>query len=218
MVNVKEILGIVKSSIVIMVVVVLLVGVLIPTVTSLIAENVDPGPANGSQISIHGKIYGSYLLAQAFNRSYFFQPRPSAIDFNQTSSGAPECSPNTNASLNQTMQNLRNFENMNPNVTLSQIPGEMIMDSDSGLDPNIPVQGAILQEKRVVQSIIKLGRLKGVLLSGKQVNNTVEGLINASESQDFPVFGSYYVNVMYIDVGILNFLMDNGIIRQSSLD
>jgi K+-transporting ATPase ATPase C chain len=218
MVKIKELLAIVKSSVIVMVIVILIVGVIIPTVTSFIAENVDRGSANGSQINLDGKIYGSYLLAQAFNQSYFFQPRPSAINFNQTSSGAPECAPNTNASLNETLQNIKEFERMNPNVTLSQIPGEMIMDSDSGLDPNIPVQGAIIQEKRVVQSIINLGNIKGIRLSLHEVNSTVNQLINSSESQDFPIFGSYYVNVMYLDVGIINFLVNHNILSKSSLD
>ena len=218
MVKIKELLAIVKSSVIVMVIVILIVGVIIPTVTSFIAENVDRGSANGSQINLDGKIYGSYLLAQAFNRSYFFQPRPSAINFNQTSSGAPECAPNTNASLNETSQNIKEFERMNPNVTLSQIPGVMIMDSDSGLDPNIPVQGAIIQEKRVVQSIINLGKIKGIKLSLHEVNSTVNQLINSSESQDFPIFGSYYVNVMYLDVGIINFLVNHNILSKSSLD
>ncbi len=218
MVNLKELEKMAKSSIIIMVIVVLLVGFVIPSVTSLIAENVDRGSANGTQINIDGKVYGSYLLAQAFNRSYFFQPRPSAIDFNQTSSGAPECSPNTNASLNQTIENIDKFEKMNPNVTLSQIPGEMVMDSDSGLDPNIPLSGAMLEEPRVVVSIVDLARKNGVDLNRNTVNRTVNNLINQSKQQDFPIFGSYYVNVMYLDVGIINFLMENGIINQSSLN
>lgn len=218
MVNLKELEKMAKSSIIIMVIVILLVGFVIPSVTSLIAENVDRGSANGTQINIDGKVYGSYLLAQAFNRSYFFQPRPSAIDFNQTSSGAPECSPNTNASLNQTIENIDKFEKMNPNVTLSQIPGEMVMDSDSGLDPNIPLSGAMLEEPRVVVSIVDLARKNGVDLNRNTVNRTVNNLINQSKQQDFPIFGSYYVNVMYLDVGIINFLMEEGIINQSSLN
>ncbi len=218
MVNLKELGKMAKSSVIIMVIVVLLVGFVIPSVTSLIAENVDRGSANGTQINIDGKVYGSYLLAQAFNRSYFFQPRPSAIDFNQTSSGAPECSPNTNASLNQTIENINKFEKMNPNVTLSQIPGEMVMDSDSGLDPNIPLSGAMLEEPRVVVSIVDLAKKNGVNLNRNIVNRTINNLINQSKEQDFPIFGSYYVNVMYLDVGIINFLMEKGIINQSSLN
>ncbi|MGP6206744.1 potassium-transporting ATPase subunit C [Cuniculiplasma sp. SKW3] len=218
MVKMKEFLGIVKSSVIIMVIIILIVGFIIPSVTSLVAENLDPGSANGSQINLDGKIYGSYLLAQAFNRSYFFQARPSAINFNQSTSGAPECAPGTNASLNQTLQNIHKFEEMNPNVTLSQIPGEMVMDSASGLDPNIPLEGALIQEKRVEQAIINLGKLKNVSLSWNEVNSTINSLINESKSQDFPIFGSYYVNIMYLDVGIINFLMNHNILSKSSLD
>ena len=92
MVNWKEILRIFRGSLVIAVIIFVLLGLVIPTATALITEKVDPGTGNGNQIKINGKVFGSYYLAQAFNRSYFFQPRPSAIDFNQSSSGALCCS------------------------------------------------------------------------------------------------------------------------------
>jgi K+-transporting ATPase ATPase C chain len=219
MVEWKKILKISKSSVVIAVVSLVLLGFVIPTITAAIAENVDPGSSNGSQINIGGHIYGSYLLAQAFNKTYFFQPRPSAIDYNQSESGSPCCSPNTIQSINQTIKNLNEFENLNPNVTLSQIPGEIVMDSDSGLDPNIPLSAAMLEEPRVVNSIIKFAHSSNVFnLTSKTVNATIMNLINATEKQNFPVFGSYYVNVMYVNVGIIDLMLGHNIIKNSSLD
>ncbi len=218
MVEWKNILKIFKRSLIVTVISLVLLGLVIPTATAFIAEKVDPGSANGSQININGKIYGSYLLAQAFNRSYFFQPRPSAINYNQTESGAPCCSPNTNASINQTLKNLNQFEQMNKNVSISQIPGEMIMESDSGLDPNIPLAGAYLEEHRVAQSIINLSASRNVTLTLTAVNQFLYMEINSTAKQTFPVFGSYYVNVMYLDVGIINLLIKEGVIKQSSFD
>ncbi len=206
----------IRMSIVVSIVTMLLLGVVIPTATSLIAENVDRFGANGSQVNIDGKVYGSYLLAQAFNESYFFQPRPSAIDYNQTQSGSVCCSPNTNTSLNLTIKNLKNFCEMNPNLTLSQIPGEAIMDSASGLDPNIPLSLALLEEPRVAASISKLGNKSGVDLGN--VSAKLMSLINEDKKQNFPVFGSYYVNTMFLDVNIINLLLSRGIISQSSLN
>ena len=218
MVNWKEILRIFRGSLVIAVIIFVLLGLVIPTATALITEKVDPGTGNGNQIKINGKVFGSYYLAQAFNRSYFFQPRPSAIHFNQSSSGALCCSPNTNASLLQLEKNLQEFEQMNKNVSVSKIPGEVIMDSDSGLDPNIPLSAALLEEPRVANSIVSFASSVNVTLKLKPVSSFLNNTINSTERQNFPIFGSYYVNIMYIDVQIIIFLMNNNVLQSSSLN
>ncbi len=218
MVKNKEFLNLIRSSFVLLAVCVLVMGFAIPTATSLIAETIDPGSANGSQINLNGTIYGSYYLAQAFNESYFFQPRPSAIAYNQTASGSPGCSPNTDQSINQTLSNINQFENMNPNVTISKIPGEIVMDSASGLDPNIPLKAAELEQERVIQSIYQLSEKINRVVSDKSITSFVMNLVNNTEKQDFPIFGSYYVNVMVLDVGILEFMLQNGMISQSQLN
>lgn len=206
----------IRTSIALSLVTMLLLGVVIPTATAFISENVDRYGSNGSQVNLNGTVYGSYLLAQAFNESYFFQPRPSAIGYNQSQSGSVCCSPNTNASINLTEKNIRDFREMNPNITLSQIPGEAIMDSASGLDPNIPLSLALLEEPRVVRALSHLANHTGVALTN--IGSQIMHLINTSKKQNFPVFGSYYVNTMYIDVGIIEILLSKGVINQSSLD
>jgi K+-transporting ATPase ATPase C chain len=218
MVNWKEIIRVFRGSIIITVIVFVLLGLVIPTVTAVITEKVDPGSGNGNQIKINGKVYGSYYLAQAFNKSYFFQPRPSAIDYNQSSSGALCCSPNTNASLLQLETNLKEFEQMNKNVSISQIPGEVIMDSDSGLDPNIPLSAALLEEPRVANSIVSFAKSVNVTLKLRNVGSFLNSTINSTERQNFPIFGSYYVNIMYLDVQIIIFLMNSNVLTNSSLN
>ena len=218
MVDWKEMLKVLKRSLIISVITLVLLGLVIPTATAFITEKVDPGTGNGNQININGKVYGSYYLAQAFNKSYFFQPRPSAINFNQSQSGAQCCSPNTNASLLQLEKNLMEFEQMNKNVSPSRIPGAVIMDSDSGLDPNIPLSAAQLEEPRVASSIVQFAGSKNVTLHLKLVSSFLNATINSTSRQDFPVFGSYYVNVMYLDVQIIMLLMDNNVLNASSLD
>ena len=55
----------------------LLLGYVIPTAMSAATQAIDPNQAEGSPIVINGTVYGSYYLAEAFNFSIFFQPRPS---------------------------------------------------------------------------------------------------------------------------------------------
>ena len=69
-----------------------LLGFAFPTITALITQEIDPNSATGSPVKIDGKVYGSYLLAEAFNSSIFFQARPSGIGFNLSQSGGPSYS------------------------------------------------------------------------------------------------------------------------------
>lgn len=207
---------IIRSALSLAIISLLMFGVLIPTAEAAISENIY-GPANGSQININGTIYGSYLLEQAFNRSFFFQGRPSAINFNSTESGSPECSPNTNQSLNLTIENLKKFESENRNVNISNIPGELIMDSGSGLDPDIPVQGACIQVYRIAFSLQKLSKNSSVNISTEKIVEFLRTEINETKKQDFPFFGAYYVNVVRLNVQIIYFMIQNKIITYNSI-
>lgn len=174
-----------------------LLGYVYPTVTAEITQNVIPFQSEGSPVVINGTVYGSYLLADAFNGSYFFHPRPSA------SSNYPIGS---NYTLNQTEQYLSQFESENPTVNVSQIPYAMVAYSASGQDPNIPVLGAYDQVARIVSSIQQAGSNASVNISSSGLKQSLFTLINQSEQRNFPIFGSYYVNTVYLNVWIINYM------------
>jgi K+-transporting ATPase ATPase C chain len=47
-----------------------------------------PGRAEGSLVERDGQVVGSRLIAQKFEKDYYFWPRPSAADYNAAASGA----------------------------------------------------------------------------------------------------------------------------------
>jgi K+-transporting ATPase ATPase C chain len=53
-------------------------GLLFPLVMTGLAQVLFPGPANGSLVTLNGCTVGSSLIAQNFNSSAFFFPRPAA--------------------------------------------------------------------------------------------------------------------------------------------
>jgi len=53
-------------------------GIVYPVVLAVIGQNALPYQSNGSLITINGKVIGSKLIAQDFNSSKFFHPRPSS--------------------------------------------------------------------------------------------------------------------------------------------
>ncbi|WP_237265366.1 potassium-transporting ATPase subunit KdpC [Thermoplasma sp. Kam2015] len=189
-----------------------ILGFVYPTVTSLITEHTLPFQSEGQPVKIDGHIYGSYLLAEAFNSSFFFQPRPSAIDYNLSESGAYDYSLGNPQMLNLTEKYLHQFMKENPGVNISEIPYAMISYSGSGLDPDIPLQGAIIQIPRISIALHNITNL-----SVKYLYSYLHSMVNRSKVQNFPFFGSYYVNVVRLNVNIIEFLLHGGYIKQSQI-
>ena len=189
-----------------------ILGFAYPTVSSLVAEGIDPFQANGSLIKENNTIYGSYMLAQAFNESFFFQPRPSQTDYNYSNSGSGPYSVDASQMLNQTESMIREFQNRNPGLNISQIPYSMVSYSASGVDPDIPVLGAQDQLPRVVGSLHSVLLSAGVAISNSTVYSMLNSTINEQERENFPLFGSYYVNVVQLNLVILDFLIHEKVI------
>ncbi len=172
-------------------------GFVYPTVTAEITQVALPYQSSGSPVEINGTIYGSYLLADAFNASYFFQARPAASN---------EYPLNTNNTLNQTLQYIQQFKSENPTVNISQIPYAMVAYSASGEDPNIPVLGATDQVARIATSIHGLGQNVNMNISMTNIETQLNSLIYQNEQRNFPIFGTYYVNTVSLNVWIINYL------------
>src|SRR5262249_59587885 len=75
----------------------LLAGILYPAVITAVAQVVFSSAANGGVVNDdRGRPVGSELIAQAFTRPGYFQPRPSAAGekgFDATSSGGSKLGP-----------------------------------------------------------------------------------------------------------------------------
>ena len=114
-----------------------------------IAKTVFPSQAEGSLIRrADGSIVGSRLIAQKFTRPEYFQPRPSAVDYNAASTGGS----NLGSSNPDHLKSVR--ERLDAVVALegtpaNQIPSETVTTSGAGLDPHIPPAAAQIQAARV---------------------------------------------------------------------
>lgn len=185
-----------------------ILGFAYPTITAEITQLAIPYQSQGSPVEINGTVYGSYLLADAFNATYFFHPRPSA---NST------YSIDSNYTLNQTRDYISQFRAENPGINISQIPYAMVAYSASGLDPNIPVLGAMDQVPRIAQSIHQAALNMSINVSISSMESALTAQISADEHQNFPIFGSYYVNTVALNVWILNFMSSEKILPADAL-
>ncbi|MGB7746804.1 MAG: potassium-transporting ATPase subunit KdpC [Verrucomicrobiia bacterium] len=113
--------------------------------------------ANGSLVERDGKIIGSALLAQQFQGTNYFWPRPSACSYGTGGSGIVASSgsnlgPTSGTLQTNVMNNIAAFISGNNLPTNTVVPADMVFASASGLDPHISPEAARLQISRVAVS------------------------------------------------------------------
>lgn len=169
----------------------LLTGVMYPLFITLIGQVVFPNQSNGSLIVKDGKVIGSELIGQNFADSIYFQPRPSAINYNPLPSGASNLG--LSSALLKKQLNTRKLEFKKNNLLSDSIsvPSEMLFASGSGVDPHISIEAAKLQINRIVKSR-NINPDKSKLLI-----NLIDSL---SEYPQFSVLGNQVVNVLSLNL------------------
>jgi K+-transporting ATPase ATPase C chain len=153
-------------------------GIVYPVVMWGVAQAAFHQQANGSLVSLNGKVVGSSLICQEFVDSKgnplprYFQERPSNATSGATTdygcdpgySAASNLGPNNSTLLTNVKQRQTQIAAFD-HVPIAQIPPDAVTASGSGLDPDISPQYADIQVKRVaaarhlpvatVQSLVK---------------------------------------------------------------
>jgi K+-transporting ATPase ATPase C chain len=129
----------------------LLTGIVYPLVVTGIAQLFFPRLAQGSLVSVCGKVVGSSLIGQKFSAPQYFQARPSAVDYNPLPSGGSNLGP-ISAQLKERIEQLRDSLAAVNGKSPSEVPPDLLFASGSGLDPHISPEAAYFQVVRVAQS------------------------------------------------------------------
>lgn len=136
----------------------LVLGFGYPLVVTGLSQVLFPGQANGSLVYDHGRLTGSALLGQSFTDAKgdplprYFQPRPSAGNYNGTDSGASNLGPSSPQLLNQISERSVAYRHFNNLPAQAPVPADAVTASASGLDPDISVQNALDQAPRVARA------------------------------------------------------------------
>lgn len=128
-----------------------LCGFVYSSVATGLAQVFFPQQANGSLIMQDGRIVGSSLVAQPFIQAQYFQPRPSASHYDPMLMAGSNMA-RTNPALQQIVAERLNKISAQEQIEKSTIPADMVTASASGIDPEISINSALIQLKRVAQA------------------------------------------------------------------
>jgi potassium-transporting ATPase KdpC subunit len=169
-----------------------LTGLVYPAIVTAVVQLVFPRQANGSLVSVGGRVVGSELIGQTFTQPYYFHPRPSAAGagYDATASAGTNKGP-TDAKLADTLvAGAIASAVRDDGAVKGQIPADMVTVSGSGLDPHISPASAVLQVARVA-------RARG--LDAGVVRALVDGRM---EGRQFGIFGEPRVNVLLLNIAL----------------
>jgi len=179
-----------RTSIIVTIFWTVVVGGMYPLLMYGVGALFFPQKAEGSLLMKEGKVIGSSLIGQDFASDLYFHPRPSAIGYDGSSSGASNKSW-TSADLKKAYDQRRSdWRKANG---AAEAPMEMLFASGSGLDPDVSPQAAELQVPRVAAARRLEADETASLLS------LVRGM---EEGPQFGFLGEQRVNVLKLNLAL----------------
>ncbi len=206
------------TSLIGIVVLTILLGLVYPLVITGISQVAFPGNANGQKVYVNGKLVGSKIIGQSFQRPVlekngkpkeeeeeivtepdprYFQSRPSATEggaYNAAASTFSNRGPNDKVTEEEDAENIKSYLELekpyDPGLTTAQIPVDAVNTSASNLDPEISPANARIQAHRVAAK-------RGLSLA------TVDGLVaKYTDSRGLGFSGEPGVNVLELNLAL----------------
>ncbi|BFU94592.1 MAG: potassium translocating ATPase, subunit C [Nitrospira sp.] len=169
-----------------------LTGLIYPLAVTGLAQLMFPNQANGSLIVRDGRVVGSELIGQHFDRPEYFWSRPSATSpfpYNAAASSGSNLGPTNPVLIEAVKARIAALRAADPGNDLS-VPVDLVTASGSGLDPHISQAAALYQVKRVAH-------VRG--LEEKTVKTLV---IRHTEERQFGLLGERRVNVLKLNIAL----------------
>lgn len=108
-------------------------------------------------------------IGQKFDQDQYFWSRPSVVDYNAAGAAGSNKGPSNPDYLKTVQERITYFLKHNPEVKKSEIPSDLVTASGSGLDPNISVQAAKVQVKRIAKiRKIEISKIESLIASNTE--------------------------------------------------
>jgi potassium-transporting ATPase KdpC subunit len=170
----------------------IVLGIAYPLAMTGISQAIFPHQANGSLVTVNGKVIGSELIGQNFTRPEYFHPRPSTAGndgYDPTASGGSNLGPTNQKLIDRVKASVDKFHQENPDYH-GPIPSDLLTTSASGLDPDLSPDSAVAQAARVAKA-------RGVSID--QVNQLITQSI---EQPTLGILGEARVNVLKLNLAL----------------
>jgi K+-transporting ATPase ATPase C chain len=177
----------------------LFTGCLIPELFTGAVQIALPYQANGSLITVQGKVVGSAIIGQNFTSAKYFASRPSALTgtdpkgnsistpYDASESGASNLGP-ASATLLQTVQ--QRITAYRKAFGPGPVPADAVTASGSGIDPDISVANA-LRQAPAIAAARKIAPDKIVSLVNEMTHHAFLGIV-----------GTDHVNVLQLNLAL----------------
>jgi len=131
-----------------------LTGLVYPGVVTVLAQLLFPRQANGSLVTVNGRVVGSALIGQTFARAEYFHARPSAAGsgYDDTLSGGTNKGPTDRKLADTLVAGAVDSAVKLDGAVKGHVPADLATSSGSGLDPHISPASALLQVARVARA------------------------------------------------------------------
>lgn len=182
----------IRPALMMLLILTLLTGLVYPLAVTGLAQLIFPDQANGSLIVHEGKVVGSRLIGQYFDKPEYFWSRPSAtapFPYNAAASGGSNLGPTNPALVDAVKARVAALRAADPGNE-SPVPVDLVTASGSGLDPHISPAAALYQVKRVA-------RARGLDESAVQTLVTQH-----TEGRQFGLLGERRVNVLQLNLAL----------------
>ncbi len=146
--------GLLRPALSLLALITVVTGLIYPLLINGLVNMAFPGSAGGAIIERDGKPVGSALIGQNFTTPGYFWGRPSATapqPNNGMASGGSNLGPSNPALVDAVKSRVAALTAADPEIRLP-IPADLVLSSASGLDPDISIDAALFQVRRVAQA------------------------------------------------------------------
>lgn len=182
----------IRTALTMLLIFTVLTGLLYPLSVTGLAQLFFPEQANGSLIVHNGKVIGSKLIGQYFDKPEYFWGRPSATSpfpYNAAASSGSNLGPTNPALIEAVKARVATLRSADPGSD-TPVPVDLVTASASGLDSHISPAAAMYQVNRVA-------RARG--LDERRVRELVARNI---EGRQFALLGEPRVNVLELNLAL----------------
>ena len=181
-----------RPAIVLTLLLCVITGVVYPGIVTGLAQTLFPHQANGSLVTVNGKVVGSALIGQAFTRPEYFHSRPSAAGngYDPTASSGTNKGPTDKKLADTLIAGAVDDAIKNDGDAKGSIPADKVTSSASGLDPDISPANAFSQVARVA---------KARTMDSASVRALVDQHVTGRQ---FGFFGEPRVNVLLLNIAL----------------